>query len=310
MEIIWLEDFLVLSKTLNFSRAAEIRNLTQPAFSRRIQKLEQWLGVTLVDRSTYPAALTPDGERFKDVAKDVLRTFSDERDFCQQSALASKNAFVSFSMVHTIALSIFPQWILDLETHVGPLQTRVVNSSTQDCVEALIGGNVDFFLSFVHPSCPLLLDEQQYPSLMLGSEKLVPVSATDDSGRPRFCLDDPGDLALPYLECGPNTITFKMVETILQGQKRRPELQVCHRNTMSAALKALTISGCGLTWLPECLVKDEIVKGTLALAGSDIWTASMDLRIYRSHKATSEEKEAIWTYCAQRAEFSSYTVCA
>ena len=308
MEIVWLEDFLVLSKTLNFSRAAEIRNLTQPAFSRRIQKLEQWLGVVLVDRSTYPATLTGDGERFKDVAKDVLRTFSEERDFYQQSALASKNSFVSFSMVHTIALSFYPAWICELQGHVGPLQTRVINSSTQDCVEALIAGNVDFFLSFVHPAWPLLLDEAQYPSLVLGEERLVPVSCTDASGRPVYNLDDPGAGAIPYLECGPTTITSKLVDTILQGQKQRPDLAVCHRNTMSAALKAMALKRCGLTWLPECLVKEELVSGKLALAGGHKWTLPMELRIYRNHKTASKEKEAIWQYCAQMAENLHY-VC-
>ena len=40
MEIAWLEDFLALSATLNFSRAAEMRNLTQPTFNRRIKNLE------------------------------------------------------------------------------------------------------------------------------------------------------------------------------------------------------------------------------------------------------------------------------
>ncbi len=301
MEIIWLEDFLVLSKTLNFSRAAEIRNLTQPAFSRRIQKLEQWLGVALIDRSTYPATLTSDGERFKDVAKDVLRTISDERSFYQQSTHASRNSFVSFAMVHTIALSLYPTWICGVEEDVGPLQTRVINSSTQDCVEALIGGNVDFFMSFVHPAWPLLLDEEQYPSLLLGKERLVPVSAAADDGRPLYCLDKPDDGPIPYLECAPNTITSKMVEAIMQGQKRRPDLAVCHRNTMSAALKAMAIARRGLTWLPECLVRQEIAAGELALAGSPVWTMPMDLRIYRSVKVTTDDKEAVWRHCLQTA---------
>lgn len=53
-----IEDFLSLAKSKNFSRAAEERNVTQPAFSRRIQQLETWIGVPLVDRSTYPTKLT------------------------------------------------------------------------------------------------------------------------------------------------------------------------------------------------------------------------------------------------------------
>jgi DNA-binding transcriptional LysR family regulator len=40
MELIWFEDYLALAETLNFSRAAELRHVTQPAFSRRIRALE------------------------------------------------------------------------------------------------------------------------------------------------------------------------------------------------------------------------------------------------------------------------------
>ena len=59
MEIKWLEDFVSLANTRSFSRSAVERRVTQSAFSRRIQQLEQWLGVPLVDRSTYPTTLTP-----------------------------------------------------------------------------------------------------------------------------------------------------------------------------------------------------------------------------------------------------------
>src|SRR5690606_26477364 len=127
-------------------------------------------------RSTYPATLTADGERFKNVAKEILRTISDERNLYQASTQSGKQSFVTFAMVHTIALSLYPAWLRQVEQHLGPLQTRVINSSTQDCVEALIGGNVDFNMAFVHPAWPLLLDEEQYPSLLLGRDRLVPVS--------------------------------------------------------------------------------------------------------------------------------------
>ena len=40
METKWLEDFISLDETNNFSRSAALRHVTQPAFSRRIQSLE------------------------------------------------------------------------------------------------------------------------------------------------------------------------------------------------------------------------------------------------------------------------------
>ena len=62
METKWLEDFVSLAETRSFSRSAQLRHVTQPAFSRRIQALEAWAGTDLVDRSSYPTRLTPAGE--------------------------------------------------------------------------------------------------------------------------------------------------------------------------------------------------------------------------------------------------------
>ncbi len=58
METKWLEDFLSLARTMNFSRSADERFVTQPAFSRRIKALEVWAGTPLIDRDAYPIELT------------------------------------------------------------------------------------------------------------------------------------------------------------------------------------------------------------------------------------------------------------
>ena len=72
METKWLEDFVSLAETRSFSRSAQLRHVTQPAFSRRIQSLEAWAGVDLVDRSSYPTTLTPAGETLYAQALEML----------------------------------------------------------------------------------------------------------------------------------------------------------------------------------------------------------------------------------------------
>ena len=61
MNLSWLEDFQALAESGNFSRAAEQRHMTQPAFSRRVRALEEWLGVALFDRSTQRVYLAQTG---------------------------------------------------------------------------------------------------------------------------------------------------------------------------------------------------------------------------------------------------------
>ncbi len=57
IETKWLYDFLTLEKCRNFSRAAVSRNVSQPAFSRRIRALEQAIGVELFNRRDAAATL-------------------------------------------------------------------------------------------------------------------------------------------------------------------------------------------------------------------------------------------------------------
>ena len=77
LNLSWLDDSLALVESGNFSRAAEERHMTQPAFSRRIRALEEWLGTELFDRSSQPARLTAAGEWFRNAhLASVLRTMA------------------------------------------------------------------------------------------------------------------------------------------------------------------------------------------------------------------------------------------
>ncbi|WP_256825585.1 helix-turn-helix domain-containing protein, partial [Pseudomonas juntendi] len=60
MQLRWLEDFVELARTRSFTRAAENRFVTHPAFGRRIRALEEWVGTRLVER-TKPLELTAAG---------------------------------------------------------------------------------------------------------------------------------------------------------------------------------------------------------------------------------------------------------
>src|SRR5271156_1881959 len=88
MEASWLEDFLELARAGNFSRAAELRHLTQPAFSRRIRALEDWAGVSLFDRSAQPITLTEAGRRFHPLADTLLHDISHAREEARRAGAA------------------------------------------------------------------------------------------------------------------------------------------------------------------------------------------------------------------------------
>jgi LysR family transcriptional activator of glutamate synthase operon len=100
MEIRQLRYLLLLSEELNFTRAAKRGNVAQPALSRQIQKLEEELGIPLVDRTSRRVKLTPDGFDFVARARRAL----DELDAARaaaQSAVDLLSGRVTIGMTQT-----------------------------------------------------------------------------------------------------------------------------------------------------------------------------------------------------------------
>src|SRR3546814_17458980 len=59
-------------------------DLTQPAFSRRIRALEDWVGATLVNRDTHRIALTEAGQAFRVLAEEIMRRLTLGRDHVRE----------------------------------------------------------------------------------------------------------------------------------------------------------------------------------------------------------------------------------
>jgi hypothetical protein len=121
METKWLEDFVSLAETRSFSRSAQLRHVTQPAFSRRIQSLEAWAGTDLVDRSSYPTRLTPAGETCTTSRSRCCRP-AKRRAMLRGHTSASGQDVIEFAVPHTLAFTFFPAWVSDLREAVRPDQ--------------------------------------------------------------------------------------------------------------------------------------------------------------------------------------------
>ena len=59
MDLRWLDDVLILLEEKNMTSAAARRNITQPAFSRRIRGFENWLGSAILQRGTNKIEISP-----------------------------------------------------------------------------------------------------------------------------------------------------------------------------------------------------------------------------------------------------------
>ena len=139
METKWLEDFVSLAETRSFSRSAQLRHVTQPAFSRRIQALEGWAGTDLVDRSSYPTRLTPAGQTLYGQAIEMLQALQSTRAMLRGHSAAAQDV-IEFAVPHTLAFTFFPSWVTSLREQFGPMKSRLIALNVHDAVLRLVEG--------------------------------------------------------------------------------------------------------------------------------------------------------------------------
>jgi LysR family transcriptional regulator, hypochlorite-specific transcription factor HypT len=291
MDTKWLEDFVSLAETRSFSRSAQLRHVTQPAFSRRIQSLEAWAGTDLVDRSSYPTRLTPAGETLYGQSIEMLQSLQSTRAMLRGHTSAAQDV-IEFAVPHTLAFTFFPAWVTSLRENFGPIKSRLIALNVHDAVLRMVEGSCDVLIAYHHASQPIQLDAARYEMVSLGQEVVAPYAKPDAAGAPMFKLPGHAGQLLPYLGYAPGAYMGQMVDLILKQSTTAIHFDRVYETDMAEGLKAMALEGHGIAFLPHSAVKNELRAKRLVSALPPDMAAleiTMDVRAYR---ATPPHKEA------------------
>ncbi|MFY8122301.1 MAG: LysR family transcriptional regulator [Burkholderiaceae bacterium] len=309
MDTKWLEDFVVLAETASFSRAAQLRHITQPAFSRRIQALEAWLGLDLIDRTAYPPKLTAAGQSFYTHAQDLLNRIGTLRaDAAEQPS--ADHEVVGFALPHTLSLNFFPRWLAEVQASLSSgsrpvrLATRARVGNVLDVVLWLVEGGCDLLICYHHPQQPVQLDPERYDMLTLDVERLAPYSARGADGRALFELPGKSQRPVPYLAYTASAYLGRMAELALAAGRSRPHLQRVFDTDMAEGLKQMALAGHGVAFLPDSTAAAERAAGRLRRLDGG-WEVEMQIRAYRERPTLGRPApgrvEQLWQLLEQRA---------
>lgn len=283
METKWLEDFVSLAETRSFSRSAQLRHVTQPAFSRRIQSLEAWAGTDLVDRSSYPTRLTSAGQTLYDQSLEVLQVLQTTRAMMRGHKTTGQDV-IEFAVPHTLAFTFFPAWVSDLREKFGPIKSRLIALNVHDAVLHLVEGNCDLLIAYHHPSQPYQLDADRYEMVSLGEEVVAPYVKPTSNGEPMFQLPGKAGQSLPYLAYAPGAYLGHMVDLILKQSSTAIHFDRVYETDMAEGLKAMALEGHGIAFLPLSAAKKDLRAKKLVSAvppGMKDVQITMEVRAYR-----------------------------
>lgn len=291
MELIWLEDYLALAETLNFSRAAEMRHVTQPAFSRRIRALEGWVGAALFSRTTHGVALTPAGEHFHNQAEVLTRALHQlRRDTLEVSGRGAR--LLSIAATHALSFTFFPKWVRSNEQVLALGNLHLISDSMQACEQMMLRGDAQFLLCHYHQNMGSRVETGQFKSIVVGTDMLVPLSAPNRNGGPRWRLRS--GKSVKYLAYSKQSGLGRIVATQWGTKDRAFTLETIFTSHLAATLLSMARAGDGVAWLPRTLAEEDISAGLLVDAGHADLEIPIEIRLFRPVARLSQSAETVW----------------
>lgn len=290
MDLEWLQDFASLAHAGSFTRAADARNVTQPAFSRRVRALEEWVGTPLFERTAQGSRLTPAGERFNADVPGLLRALDTLRREVREAG-ETQAGVLRFAATHALSFTFFPQWlrVIAHQTPTGSIQ--LLSDTMQACEGLMRDGRAHFLLCHHHASAPGSLREPIYSGVDVGKDRLVPYARAAAPGIPTWTLGVDG--RVPMLGYSEESGLARILAAH-DLRQRCPALREIFSARLASTLLGMVRQGDGVAWLPESLARDSVEAGEIVDAGSDHWSLPLTVRLFRTARRQGPAVEQFW----------------
>lgn len=289
-------DLARLRQTGNFSQAAALGNVSQPAFSRRIKALEAWVGVLLVDRSHQPVTLTDAGLQMLEAGLQALTRVEQERSQILETQSLPDKYVVTFGAQHSIGWRFFPEWLQALEETFGPILSRLRADDLPNCMRDLKQGDVDFVIAYQNVEARATAP---FSSIIIGSDQLIPVCKPDQDGNPVFRFDGTG-VEMPFLRFGEAAPISAHLEPLFKAQGLNAHLRTVYENSMAGALRIRARAGDGVAWLPRSVVAPDLQSRVLVRTGAPDWDVDLEIRLFGNPEHSNRMTRSIWSFLEVR----------
>ncbi|RDJ98424.1 LysR family transcriptional regulator [Cupriavidus lacunae] len=143
-----LQAFRAVAELNNFRKAAEALHISQPAFSRRIEKLEEALGVRLLDRTTRRVSLTSVGREFDRKLQQILDDL-DQTLLGIRGVTTTRMGEVTIACVPSTVYYFLSQVISRYHERYPKIRVKLLDASANEVLSAVSCGEADFGLNFV-----------------------------------------------------------------------------------------------------------------------------------------------------------------
>ncbi|MEM1386770.1 MAG: LysR substrate-binding domain-containing protein [Pseudomonadota bacterium] len=287
MDMQWLDDVLVLLEERNMTRAASRRNITQPAFSRRIRSFEDWLGIEILERKAnrieISTALASNEGEIRALAARLkeLRT--------KIAHYEPSTSVVTIAAQHSPVFATFPDMAMKARSAFPGIRFRMRAGNLNDCATLFLRGDTSMLLCYEAQSIGPMPFGAGVQRELYGQDNLIPVVG----GALRYALKDnqkiPEDTpAIVY----PDNSYFG--EVLARNERLFGTTGCCVnpvcQTAFSSGTREMVLRGLGVGWLPFSMAHREIESGDLVSLRDQLGEEPLNVVIYAHRKVEMAAK--------------------
>lgn len=243
-----LKYLITVSELKHFGKAAEACFVSQPTLSMQLKKLEEFLGVTLIERTNKQMMMTPIGEEIVARAREVVAGAEEIRSLAklQQDPFAG---ILKLGVIPTIAPYFLPEMLAKCKKAFPELTIHIREAQTATLSEELRSGKIDAAVMAMLPELEMfdngLLQEEPFMVAVPDGHdfaKKKTLTQADLQGEPLLLLEDGHCLRDQALEAcqfasAPSGVNF--------------------RGSSLETIREMVRSGAGITIMPERATRKE-----------------------------------------------------
>lgn len=290
MRLEWLEDIVAVIETGSFNAAAQRRFVTQPAFSRRIQAIEDYVGTELFDRNHKPVRLKPTVARHQEDIRHLVTQMKDLLYELRREGREAHNRIMIASQ-HSLTATRVPAIIEGLSQQLD-VRVRLRSANREECLVLLMTKQVDLLINY-QSAAEAAADAGEFlERANLGVEELIPVYATALLG-PLNASHTRGEL--PIIAYPSDVFLGRIFNEEILLQIPRGEFMLRRVETaLTLAALQFAIRGIGVAWVPESLARDAISDCLLCDLRGMLPSARLTVVALRLAGAHTSAENLLW----------------
>lgn len=292
MDIGWIDDLIAIEEKGSLSKAAEARNVTQPAFSRRIAAIEQWFGAEIVNRSNRPLRLSSEMASRMPTLHDVAATLRHLRSELQASQGDTSKVVVAAQ--HSLLTSMLPKLLLD-KIDERRMLLKLQSAYPEDGVALLLNRRVDILVAYETRRRPLFGQVPNLERSLITRDSLVPVTSSVET-RDRL-INTPTDESITL-----QVITFPrqsffgrvLWEDIASSLPPNIRLDPLIESGLSTGVIQFVLAGSGVAWLPMAIVEPYLETDQVLLLDDILPSEDLFAHCFRVKRHAPKGVAFVW----------------